>query len=257
MSNLLFYKNVVALNTDQHRNLKMCSVGSFSFACEATAIPIVAGEFADIARQSPIGFLRADDGAIMAVTLVGLPGGKNLYVDDSGRWSAPYVPAFVRRYPFVFAESGVDQLTLCVDEDYDGFGKNDGQLLFESDGQPGGIVKDALALLTEFQRQHEMTRRFAKRLEESGLLMEATASASLPDGSNFTLQGLLVVDESKLRNIPEALMKECFGSGELGLIYAHLLSLGTLLELLRRQPAIADAPAMKQKAKRRRIQGGE
>lgn len=251
MSALPFYQNVVALNVDAHKNLKISPTGSYRFADKATAIPIVAGEFVDIARQSPIAFLRIDGGKLLPVALVGLPGGDNLYVDAHGNWSAPYVPAFVRRYPFVFAETGVDQLTLCIDRDYAGFDEDAGQPLFEPDGQPAAAVKDALALLTEFQRQHALTQQFAKRLEDAGLLMEATANASLPDGSSFTLQGLLVVDENKFRNIPDALLKEWFSSGELGLVYAHLISLGTLLELLRRQPASTPVDAPKQKPKKR------
>ena len=92
-------------------------------------------------------------------------------------------------------------------------------------------------MLTEFQRQNILTRQFVQHLEEAGILMEAQASAALNDGRNFTLQGLLVVDEAKLREISEDTLKAWFATGELGLIYAHLLSLGNLLELLRRQPA--------------------
>jgi hypothetical protein len=45
--------------------------------------------------------------------------------------------------------------------------------------------------------------------------------------------------------LPDATLKDLFVSGEVGLIYAHLLSLGNLLELLRRQPpAVAVAAAL-------------
>jgi hypothetical protein len=239
MTTLLFYKNVVALDRELHKSLRIKPAENLNFAENATALPIVIGEFGDVARQGPIAFLRSDDKVLLPVALVGLPGGKNLYLNAEGKWNAPYIPAFIRRYPFVFAATGEDQLTLCVDRDFEGFNETEGDVLFEEGGEPGALIKGALDMLGEFQRQNALTQSFAKRLEEADVLMEATASATLDDGRNFSLQGLLVVDESKLRKIPEATLTAWFASGELGLIYAHLLSLGNLLELLRRQPAPA------------------
>lgn len=239
MTTLLFYKNVVALERELHKSLKIKPVNNLNFAAEATVLPIVVSEFGDIARQGPIAFLRVENNALLPVALVGLPGGKNLYLNAEGKWDAPYIPAFVRRYPFVFAETGPEQLTLCVDRDFEGFNEEEGEALFEEGGEPGALIKSALEMLSEFQRQNTLTQGFVKRLEDAGVLMEADANATLGDGRSFTLQGLLVVDENKLRQIPEATLKEWFASGELGLIYAHLLSIGNLLELLRRQPVPA------------------
>lgn len=240
MTTLLFYKNVVALDREQHKSLKIKPADHLKFADDATALPIVNGEFVEVARQYPIAFLRVDGGSILPVALVGLPGGKNLFLTEDGKWDAPYIPAFVRRYPFVFAETGPDQLTLCIDRDYEGFDENDGAPLFAEDGEPAAMVTDVLALLSEFQRQHLLTQQFVQRLDEAGVLMEASANATLNDGRNLTLQGLLVVDEQKFRALPEATLTEWLRSGDIGLIYAHLLSLGNLLALLRRQPAVTE-----------------
>jgi len=244
MTTLLFYKNIAVLDRELHKSLKIKPAENLKFSADATALPIVIGEFGNVARQSPIAFLRVADGGLVPVALVGLPGGRNLYLSEEGKWDAPYIPAFVRRYPFVLAETGPEQLTLCIDRDFEGLNEDEGAVLFE-DGEPGAVVKGALEMLSEFQRQNLLTQAFVKRLDEAGILMEANVNASLEDGRSFALQGLLVVDENKLREIPEASLKEWFASGELGLVYAHLLSLGNLLELLRRQPVAADdsAPA--------------
>lgn len=241
MASLLFYRNLLALDRDQHKTLKVKPAQDLKFTGDATVLPIVLGEFAEVSREFPITFLRVADGGLLPVALAGLPGGKNLYLDESGKWNAPYIPAFVRRYPFIFAETGPDQLTLCIDRDFEGFNETEGLPLFNDDGEPGELVNGALTLLAEFQRQHLLTQAFVKRLDEAGILMEASANATLADGRGFTLQGLLVVDEQKLRAISDETLKQWFASGELGLIYAHLLSLGNLLELVRRQPAAAPA----------------
>jgi len=246
MTTLLFYKNLVALDSELHRNLRLAPMDQFRFAADATALPVVVGEFADLARQNALAFLRAQDGELVPVALVGLPGGKNLYLDKKGQWTAPYVPAFVRRYPFVFAQTGPDQLTLCVDRDCKQLGPKAGERLFDDQGQPTPRVQQALALLAEFQRQHAQTRSFVQRLDGAGLLMQAQADARLGDGRQLSLQGLLVVDENKLRDLPADTLKAWAHSGELGLVYAHLLSLGHLVELLRRQPAATPATATPQ-----------
>ncbi|MBD8530824.1 MULTISPECIES: SapC family protein [unclassified Massilia] len=240
MTTLLFYKNVVALDRELHKSLKIKPAQHLKFAADATALPIVMGEFVEVARQFPIGFLRVEGGGILPVALVGLPDGKNLFLTEDGKWDAPYVPAFVRRYPFVFAETGDDQLTLCIDRDYDGFDENEGTPLFGADGEPDAGVTGVIELLSEFQRQHTATQQFVQRLEQAGVLMEANANATLNDGRNLSLQGLLVVDEQKFRALPEATVNEWFRAGDIGLVYSHLLSLGNLLELVRRQPAAAE-----------------
>lgn len=240
MTNMLFYKNLVALDRDLHQGLRLASLQDLGFAADATALPIVVGEFADIARQQAIAFLPVDDGPPVPVALTGVPGGKNLYVGRKGQWTAPYLPAFVRRYPFVFARTGPDQLTLCIDLDCQQLGRKSGDLLFDAQGEPTARVQQALALLSEFERQHQQSQAFVQRLAEAGLLMQAQADARLDDGRQFSLQGLLVVDETRLRQLPPDTLKAWADSGDLGLVYAHLLSLGHLVELLRRQPT---APA--------------
>ena len=236
MTTLLFYKNIVALDREQHKSLKIRPARHMKFAGEATVLPIVVGEFFEIARQCPIAFLRLEDQSLLPVALVGLPGGKNLYLDEKGQWNAPYVPAYVRRYPFVFAETGPDQLTLCIDHDYEGFNEKEGVALFEEGGKPSALVQGALDMLSEYQRQSALTQAFVQRLQAADILIQANANASLSDGRSLSLQGLLVVDDKKFRAIPEGTLKDWFASGDLGLVYAHLMSMGNLLELLRRQP---------------------
>lgn len=236
MASLLFYKNVVALDREAHKSLKMRSAKDMNFCADATAVPIVAAEFVDVARECPIAFLHVPDGSPLPVALMGLPNGKNLYLDKKGKWSAPYVPAFIRRYPFVFAETGPDQLTVCIDRDFDGFDEAEGEPLFEAEGKPAPLLEQAMQMLTEYQRQSALTQAFTRRLSEAGLLTEVNADMRLNDGRSLSVPGLLVVDEARFRQIPEATLKEWFASGELALVYAHLMSLGNLLELVRRQP---------------------
>jgi hypothetical protein len=253
MTTLLIYQDAVALDRDRHRALKLKPTDNARFAATAHVVPLVAVEFAEAAREYPIVFARgagdADTdgvpGELLCFALTGTHEDVNLYLDAAGRWDADYVPAFIRRYPFVYAQTGTDQLTVCIDETYPGFDDSEGEPLFDAAGEAAPLLKNALKLLTDYQQQVQLTGSFLKKLDASGLLMEAQLEANFPDGRRALVQGMLVVDETKLKQLPPATLQEWFVSGELGLIYAHLLSLGNLSRLVQRMPGSApeNAPA--------------
>jgi SapC len=236
----LFYKSVVPLDRKAHARLRVRNSPNFLFAADAPLLPLLTAEFAPVAREYPIVFMK-DEGTVIPVALTGMPQGKNLFLDANGRWDARYVPAYVRRFPFVFAETAPEQYTVCIDTTSDLLDEKEGTALFESNGEPSAALKDTIKRLEEYQRVMNFTRSFMQRLSAANLLMEANAKAELPDGRSFVWRGFSTVDEGRFRELPEATLKEWFTSGELGLVYAHLLSLGTLSDLLRRHTLAAPA----------------
>jgi hypothetical protein len=234
----LFYQRVVALDGNLHSKLKLSAQPDLKFSARSPVVPLLGVEFTEAAREYPIAFLRGANNGWVPVALTGAPDGDNVYMDADGRWSARYVPAYVRRYPFVVAQSAPDQLTVCIDEAYSGLSESEGTPLFEDGGQASSALRQIVANLAEYQRQAQLTEGFMQRLDAAGLLMEASAQANLSDGRGLTLKGFWIVDETRFRALPEATVKEWFASGELGLVYAHLASLGNLLELLRRQAPV-------------------
>lgn len=249
MTTLLIYQDAVALDRKRHSKLKLKPLGNARFAAAAHAVPLVAVEFGEAAREYPIVFARGvveggKPGELLCYALTGTRENENLYLDADGQWGAHYIPAFIRRYPFVFAHTGPDQLTVCIDETYPGFDESEGEPLFDGTGEPAAPLRGALELLTDFQHQAQLTETFLKKLDAADILMETQLRADFPDGRHALVQGLLVVDETKLKLLPSATVQEWFASGELGLIYAHLLSLGNLAQLVQRMPGVTPAPAV-------------
>jgi SapC len=236
LSSLLFYQCVVALDRDLHAKLRLDPPAGLAFSAGAPVIPLLTCEFADAAREYPIVFLRGAEQRLLPVALTGAPDGQNVYVDAAGRWDARYVPAYVRRYPFIFAQTGADQFTVCIDAACPAFGES-GVPLFEATGEPSRMLQQVVNRLGEYQSQAEFTQTFMQRLEAAGLLVEGAAQADLQDGRSLALRGFWIVDEARFRALPEGTLKEWFVNGDLGLIYAHLASLGNVLELLHRRPA--------------------
>lgn len=229
---MIFYERVVALNDKTHADLKVRPAVSHVFAAKTNSVPIVAGEFMECAREYPIVFARGETGYLPAA-LLGLRDAENLYVGTKGIWDARYVPAFVRRYPFVPGKGARGEMLVCIDEASPCFDTELGEPLFDA-GKPTARLEHAIKFLGEFHQATSATEALGKQLDALGLLRPADSLAQLKDGRQFRLNGLNVVDESKLRNLDRDAVHELFLAGSLALIYAHIISMGNLGTLVDR-----------------------
>lgn len=245
MSDLVYYEKPVVLDRDKHRRRRIRPGASFAFARNANSLYLAAAEFAEACKEYAIVFTRAGNGRVIPVVMLGLRARENLYVDDAGGWRGRYIPAFVRRYPFVLAElPGQDTLAVCIVESCAGVNDVDGEALFDASGQDTPFLRNALEFLAACQRESLRTDAFCQRLDQAGLLAEMNARADLVDGRTFSVTGLLVVDEKKLGALPDATALAMFRQGELHLVSMHLLSLSNMRQLVERlaQRKVPDAP---------------
>ncbi|HLA36802.1 MAG TPA: SapC family protein [Rhodocyclaceae bacterium] len=227
MASLLFYEKPVALNIDNHKKIRVGALVDFMFSAKTNSVLLTGTEFVEACKEYPIVFIRVD-GKIFPVALLGLRDNENVFVDAAGKWDARYIPAFVRRYPFVLAETGGPDLVVCIDEASAVFDVESGEPLFAEDGTKTPFLENALNFMNAYQVQFKRTETFVKHLETMGLLTSMNAKAEMVDGRNFLLNGLLVVDEQKLQGLDKAKAHALLRTGELGWIYAHLLSLSNM-----------------------------
>lgn len=241
MATLLFYDKPVAINKETHKEATIAPIGSdYSFAAKTNSVILAGIEFAEAAKEYPLVFTKAGD-RMIPVALMGLRNDENLFVDDEGKWDARYVPAFVRRYPFVLAELNKDgDLAVCIDESYAGLNADEGEKLFDDEGEYSPTLKHAIDFLTEYQRQYKRTEAFVKRLEDLDLFVELTARVNMKSGEKFALAGLQVIDEKKLLALDADSAMPMFSAGELAWVYAHLLSLSNLARLVDKLAAESD-----------------
>jgi hypothetical protein len=234
MASLLFYDNPVALNKVDHKDTKIKRLPNhFKFAARTNSVILSGVEFSEAAKEYAVVFAKSGDN-VVPVALLGLRNEENLFVGEDGTWNATYIPAFVRRYPFVLAGTGEqDQQVVCIDESFEGFSKTEGDPLFEG-GEPTPVLTQALDFLNEYQKQFLRTEQFVNRLRENDLLMALDAKIDMTDGTQFALTGLLAVDEKRLLKLDDQKALELFRSGELAWIYSHLMSLGSLSGMVKR-----------------------
>lgn len=235
MAETLFYERAVALDRVAHKDTKIqIQADHYQFAHETNALPIAASEFADASRHYPIVFVGDDSDNFHMAVLLGLEDRNNLFVSEKGIWrSDTYIPAFARRYPFVLGTTAEnDRLAVCIDEAYPGVNESDGVELFV-DGAESDYLKQMMEFLREFQGEMELTRNFANRMKELGLLTAKSITIS-QDGQNRYLSGFWVIDDEKLQGIDDIRAAELFRSGALRLIELHRASLGNVQRLAAR-----------------------
>lgn len=232
MTTLMFYEKPVPLDRKIHKNFKISPSSDFKFSAKTNSIVLTGSELIDACKEYPIVFAKVSDEATLPVALLSLRKDENLYVSSEGKWDARYIPAFVRRYPFVLAEKNGSQFTVCVDEAFPGLNEKDGQALFDEKGGNTPFLQHALDFLNNYQAQFKLTQSFVRQLKDLGLLIEMSAKAELVGGENYLLSGMTIVDQQKLHKLDQKDIYELFQSGRLGWIYAHLMSLSNMSRLL-------------------------
>jgi len=231
---LLIYRNVQPITRDKHGDLSLKVNKDFGFAGTVNSVPLMAAEFPAAASDLPIVFTEAEDG-VMPVAVLGLAQDSNLMVESDGQWRGEYVPAFLRRYPFVFASSEAGEtFTLCIDASYEGINADGkGERFFDSEGQRTQYLERVLSFLQDYQAHFQRTRAFGKRLMELDLLEDVQAQVRQAEGGSRTLTGFKAVNRTKLKSIDENALKAMLANDELELLYIHLQSMRNFNRLSR------------------------
>lgn len=228
--NVLFYKNPQPINPEQHAGLGVKQIDQpFGFLREAHAVPVTVTEFGMAAASYPIIFVGDD---FTPVAVMGVRQGENLYVSAEGQIDPEfYVPAFVRRYPFVFANDNQgDRLLLCIDRDAPMVSNQPEVPLFEN-GEPSAFTQNAIEFCQEFERQRRATAEYTKIIKSMGLFEQKSIAfqprdaQGNPAGEQQKIADYWAVDENKLNELTDEQFKELRTNGALGAIYAHMISL--------------------------------
>jgi len=229
---LLIYESAVPVSVARHANVSLEAGADYAFSAGINAVPLMAVEFLRAATEYAIVFTQAGDD-IMPAAVLGVRGDQNLYLSPDQKWQAEYIPAFIRRYPFVFSSSADGKtLTLCIDESHPGVNTaGRGERLFGEDGKPTPYVERVLKFLQEYQAHFERTRQFGRRVRELGLLEPMQAQVTTPKGEKLSLNGFLSVSREKLRALDGEALATLAKTDELELLYLQLHSMRNFNEV--------------------------
>jgi hypothetical protein len=238
---LLIYERAVPVSQQRHRDWYIKTGNDYSFAGKVNSVPLVAAEITIAAQTYPIVFAGESD--LVPVVLLGVRDGENLFIGKDGAWDAKYVPAFVRRYPFVFSSTDEGRnFTLCLDEDFSGLNtEGKGERLFDTEGERTQYLKNVLNFLQVYQAQFQRTQTLCKKLADLDLFEPMQAQVRLKSGQQLTLGGFKVVSRDKLKALPAETLGELAKADELEVIYAHLASLRNFGPMVERMGATGTA----------------
>ena len=237
---LMIYERATPISSERHRDWSLVAGEDYSYARAVNSVPLLAAEFIATAVMDTIVFAGSETDVVPTVIL-GMRDGENASVGPDGRWVGGYIPAFLRRYPFVFARSeDAKTFTLCIDEEFEGFNKDGrGERLFDSDGKRTKYLESMLTFVREYQALFERTNLFCRRLKEHDLLEPASARFRLPGGEQASLGGFLTINRDKLKALPGDVLAEMARTDELEMCYVHLQSLNNLTPMAQRIAAAA------------------
>lgn len=237
---LLFYESALPVSSARHGNWSVEVGADYAFSRNVNSVPLMAVEFSRAAPEYAIVFAGRDND-LTPVVVLGLRGNENSYLTSQGTWDAKYVPAFVRRYPFVFStDASGNTFTLCIDEAFKGFNQQGrGERLFGDEARPTPYVQRVLEFLQEYQAQFRRTQTLCRRLSELNVLEPMEAQVTLKSGAQLSLTGFQVVNRDRLRNLSGDALASLAKTDDLELIYTHLQSMGRFSELVNRLAGVA------------------
>ncbi|MFY8049595.1 MAG: SapC family protein [Erythrobacter sp.] len=244
----LFYNDLLPLNSRDHADWKVGTLENAAFLAQTHAVPVTTDEFIDAQRHYPIVFTAGENP--LPIALFGLNEGVNTFMgDDNKLTELVYVPAYVRRYPFMLAKlrPDADELSLCFDPTVDFISKRDeGLALFDEATAPTEYTQGVLEFCRRFEEAGQRTKAFMDELKKLGILMDGEIAITRNDQPEkpFVYRGFQMVNEEKLRELPGATLEELNKNGMLIIIHAHLFSLNLMRTIFERQMALGKMPVM-------------
>ena len=234
----LFYNDLMPLNSNDHADWQMKSSETAKWLVGQHAIPLTVDEMVQAQRNFPIVFSAGENPVPLA--LMGMNEGVNVFVNEEGRVEEPvYIPAYIRRYPFMLAKlrNDSDELSLCFDPTADTVGAfDDGERLFH-DAKPSEATQRVLQFCEQFEQAGQRTRMFMEELKKHNLLMDGEVSITQQDAGDkpFIYRGFQMVDQEKLRELRGDQLRSWNQNGMLPLIFAQIFSLELMRTIFARQ----------------------
>ncbi|MER2491721.1 SapC family protein [Catenovulum sediminis] len=224
------YQKIEILSKDQHFNTKISPLEGYQFSQQLRECVVTGDEFFECAKSLPILFTKNPQGRLVSFALLGIQPEQNVMLDENGQWRAgEYIPAFLRRYPFVFVQEK-QQLMLALDAQSKSVNGEKGEALFEKNGDASEFTLNVMNFMKQYENACRKTESIIAKLDSLGLLEQAKAEMT-SGGKTYAIKGFMRVNENKLAELSDEVKIELINTGIYKLIVAHLISLSNFKKL--------------------------
>jgi len=225
------FKNLVNINSKDFSRVRYNESNNYSHAKNMHAsVLLTLNEISDAVCFYPIIF-NLDKFGVTPYALFGMKKDQNLYINEDGTWKVPFIPAHIRRYPFVLGKTDdTTKAYLMVDKDAPQLDEKQGNLLYRKtkDGfAESKILKDIQTYLVNLNHSNRSMKEFLKPLFDEKVLVQKALKTKI-DGKEHTLKGFGVVDFEKVKALSDETLANWARTGLLQIINLHLLSLKNL-----------------------------
>ena len=225
------------LTAEAHRDLRIRTDHGAELGDAVMSCITVPTEFRQVQNEYPILFrLSPERDSFTALAIFGFEAGENLYLDGT-RWDARYRPLAMQIQPFLIgapATEGGDR-QVHIDTGSSRIGSDEGIRIFDEDGRPTPYLESVAEQLGALDEGYRSSADFFAALRRHELLEPMTLDVTLENGSKNRLVGFHVIDEDRLRALPEEALGELHGEGHLMPIFMAVASLSNLTALIARK----------------------
>jgi len=226
------------LSKDKHRKLRIKTGYGAALGDAIMYVMTYPMEFRDIQSCYPILFTKdPNTGGFFAAAVLGFEADQNLFLQDNG-WDASYIPALVQRQPFLIATSGKDDNktpVVSVDLDHPRVSQDEGEALFDSDGDPSEFLGQKITLLDKLHRGLQHGSGFIDTLLQHELLEQITLDLTFNDGSKKSMQGFYCIAEERLYQLQGDVLESLNQAGYLQPVFMAVASLSRMRDIIERR----------------------
>ena len=226
------------LNTEKHRQLRIKTGYSAALGDAVMTVMTYPMEFRDIQNCYPILFTKdPNTGGFFAAAVLGFEADENLFLQDGG-WDAPYVPVLAQRQPFLIATGGEGDdrpPVVSVDLDHPRVSRDEGEALFNSEGEPSEFLNQKVALLDKLHRGLQHSVGFIDTLLQHELLEQITLDIAFNNGEKKSLQVFYSIAEERLYQLNGDVLESLNRAGYLQPVFMAVASLSRMRDLIERR----------------------
>ncbi|WP_262696237.1 SapC family protein [Kordiimonas aquimaris] len=224
--------NIVPVTREEHQNVKIRTDAGIGYTEKVHVVPVVVNEFADVAANSPIVFLKDEKSdRFRPASMLGLRVEENLFYRD-GEWVGTHIPMNLGRVPFSIKAIGDGkQVGAAIDMDSDLVGE-EGSALFDENGKETEYFERVTRFLAQLFEGEVASQKFMETLEKQNLLREFRLLLEDVNGVKTELTGLWTPDNQALQNLPDDVALEMHKSGHLAATHVAIQSMAQIKRLV-------------------------
>ncbi len=225
------YNNIELITKDEHKDFGVANVEGYAHSKELTTSMITMSEYYQSCKNYPIVFSKNEEEGWFSVALLGLEK-ENKFLNEDNTWKEDcYIPAYVRRYPFIYIKNE-DDLLLGFDADHKIEKKEaDARYFFDDEGEKTEFVDKVLNFMNQVQNSSKETKEFIETLDELDLLEASNITGKNADGEDISITGFWILKEEKLNELTQKNKTMLCKKNYMQPITAHLISLSNIQRL--------------------------